>query len=322
MGLDFERHENSRETTNSRSIVLCFDGTNNEYGKKNTNVLRLYSFLVKTSPKQRVYYQSGLGTFATHGLKTISKVLDLAFAHGLPTHVMDGYRFLMQYYRDGDKVSIFGFSRGAYTARVLASMVNRVGLLPPEHHAHMKNAWSHFKEGDEGECRKFRQSFSREVEIVFMGLWDTVASVGIYGLELPFAQDNGGVKVVRHALSLDERREKFQASFFEQGDKSDVKEVWFAGCHADVGGGAVDETEQNLLSNNSFRWMINELFKYDSDVQILFHTGKLQREAGYIQKKYEEAPTRGYLWLESIPEDFLKQYGLKKLKLSKREQEG
>ena len=130
------------------------------------------------------------------------------------------------------------------------------------------------------------------------------------------------MKVVRHALSLDERREKFQASFFEKGDKSDVKEVWFAGCHADVGGGAVDETEQNLLSNNSFRWMINELFKYDSDAQILFHTEKLQREAGYTQKKYEEAPTRGYLWLESIPEDFLKQYGLKKLKLSKREQEG
>ena len=104
---------------------------------------------------------------------------------------------------------------------------------------------------------------------------------------------------------------------------SDEKEVWFAGCHSDIGGGtATDRGQQHVLSNNSFRWMINEIEKCNSYAPILFSkdTGD-NRDMKYLLE-YKPATARGYLWLETTPEDFLRQHGLRKLKLSKREEGG
>jgi len=102
----------------ARNIVLCFDGTNNEYAATNTNVVKLYAMADKSTNDQVTYYQPGIGTFAPSGVwgklkKWFITRLDLAVAWLLKEHVTDGYRFLMRYYQDGDHIFIFGFSRGA-----------------------------------------------------------------------------------------------------------------------------------------------------------------------------------------------------------------
>jgi uncharacterized protein (DUF2235 family) len=118
----------------ARNLGLCFDGTNNQYTADNTNVVKIYAMLDRSRTDQLSYYQPGIGTMSPPGMYgkikqwLITKV-DLALAILLDNHVKDGYRFLMRYYQPGDRIFIFGFSRGAYTARVMAGMIHKVGLL-------------------------------------------------------------------------------------------------------------------------------------------------------------------------------------------------
>lgn len=89
------------------------------------------SCLKKSSPDQVTYYQSGIGTYDGGGLSNgINAAMDMAVGSGLGVHIRDAYRFIMANYNEGDKISLFGFSRGAYTARCLAGMLHKVGLLP------------------------------------------------------------------------------------------------------------------------------------------------------------------------------------------------
>ena len=118
----------------SRNLIVCLDGTNNKYAAQNTNVVKLCAMLDRTKPDQLVYYQTGIGTFAPPGMwnklqRWFVTRLDLAIAWLLKDHVTGAYKFLMNYYQDGDNVYIFGFSRGAYSARVLAAMIYKVGLI-------------------------------------------------------------------------------------------------------------------------------------------------------------------------------------------------
>ncbi|KAG8876165.1 hypothetical protein FRB97_004372, partial [Tulasnella sp. 331] len=114
-----------------RTLILCFDGTTNEFGTDNTNVIKLFQLLKKDDPgTQLVYYQPGIGTYERPGTTMgiylkISEILDEAFAWYLDAHIMGGYSFLMQHYRKGDRICLFGFSRGAYTARSLAGMLHK-----------------------------------------------------------------------------------------------------------------------------------------------------------------------------------------------------
>ncbi|CAE7205429.1 unnamed protein product [Rhizoctonia solani] len=116
--------------SSKRTLVLCFDGTSNHFSDENTNVVKFFELLKKDNPDQQmVYYQTGVGTYTSPAWsssisKSISKAADLAVAWYLYQHVCDGYRFLMESYRDGDRIYIFGFSRGAYTARALAGMLH------------------------------------------------------------------------------------------------------------------------------------------------------------------------------------------------------
>jgi uncharacterized protein (DUF2235 family) len=133
-----------------RNLVLCFDGTNNEYAATNTNVVKMYAMLDRTQDDQLTYYQPGIGTFAPPGVwgrvkRWFVTRLDLAIAWLLEEHVSDGYKFLMRYYRPGDRIYIFGFSRGAYTARVLAAMLHKVGLLTQGNEEMVPFAWNMFR---------------------------------------------------------------------------------------------------------------------------------------------------------------------------------
>ncbi|CAN9080060.1 unnamed protein product [Alternaria alternata] len=129
-------------THTPRKLVLCFDGTGNVFNgnTSDTNIVKLYDKFDRKDPMQYHYYQPGIGTYSADGgpinkysignIKSkISQTIDSGFATTFDAHVIAGYRFIMRYYKEGDKIYMFGFSRGAFTARFLARMIHGLGLL-------------------------------------------------------------------------------------------------------------------------------------------------------------------------------------------------
>ena len=116
-----------------KNIVVCCDGTGNEYGTNNTNVVTTCE-LAEESERQCRYYDPGVGTGGwvyEEEEGSLRAAMDQATGHGLRKNVEDAYRFLMQVHEAGDRVFLFGFSRGAFTVRSLAGMLHRCGLLRP-----------------------------------------------------------------------------------------------------------------------------------------------------------------------------------------------
>ncbi|KAF7791081.1 hypothetical protein EIP86_002042 [Pleurotus ostreatoroseus] len=209
----------------ARTLVLCFDGTGDQFDTDNSNIIEFFTLLEKGNrAEQMVYYQAGIGTYtipqvATPMMAKVEKTLDEMIAWNLNAHVMGGYEFLMQNYEAGDKICIFGFSRGAYTARALAGMVHKVGLIPACNHQQVPFAYKMFTRTDElgwKQSTAFKKAFSIDVDIEFVGVWDTVSSVGLIPRTLPFTASNTSIKTFRHAVSLDEHRAKFKANLFNR----------------------------------------------------------------------------------------------------------
>jgi uncharacterized protein (DUF2235 family) len=206
----------------SRNIILCFDGTTQEFSINNSNIVKLNSLFSKDDPsKQACYYQPGLGQYFNPGtvpapLQGLAQGMDWAFAWSLDQHIIDGYRFIMQEWKEGDRIYIFGFSRGSYQARCVAGMLQKIGLLPKENEQSLPFAYQLYARTDtEGNAlaSSYKRSFSRDVKTDFLGVFDTVSSVGlVVKRELPYTSSNPGVKVFRHVLALDERRFRFLCS--------------------------------------------------------------------------------------------------------------
>jgi len=342
-------------TRRSRTIVLCFDGTASDYSAENTNVVKFVSLLKKDNAQQIVYYQAGIGTYVSPGLTAPivqwwAKLLDEAIAWYLPAHVMEGYQFLMQNYNVGDKVCLFGFSRGAYTARALAGMVHKVGLLSRDNTEQVPFAYNIYKSSGSSNnvlAQGFKETFCRDVTIEFLGAWDTVSNVGIImGPSLPFTSSNTAIKTFRQALSLDEHRANFRPSLYtravpgssvktkfpclsklkkkfrtkrvrlskmalhneksievESADSSDttnVQEVWFVGCHSDIGGGSTPDSADCSLANIPLRWMVREVMKAQCGIvfdETAFSRLKIPSDLTSFFGGY----TRGQ---ETLPHDF------------------
>lgn len=259
----------------AKNIIICCDGTNNEYKVPFTNVLKLHNLLRRPTmeqrelPEQIIYYDPGVGTLSwpwalTWLARKISILLGLAFGVGILQNVQDAYTFLMKTYEPGDRIYIFGFSRGAYTARALAAMLYKVGLLRPGRENMLPYALKMFQnERDPRTYVGFKATFGRSCPVHFLGLWDTVKSVGwIYNpLSLPFTTRNPKVSVVRHAISIDERRCFYRQNLWGKPYKNqDVLQVWFAGVHCDVGGG-YPEAESGL-SKITLKWMVEEAIQH------------------------------------------------------------
>ncbi len=114
-----------------KNIIICCDGTGNEYGQHNTNVVKLYEAIVRDA-NQIAFYDPGVGTFSILGRelgRRVGIVLGKAFGAGVQQNIEDAYRYLMDRYEPEDKVFLFGFSRGAFTVRALAGMLNRCAPL-------------------------------------------------------------------------------------------------------------------------------------------------------------------------------------------------
>ncbi len=250
-----------------RKLVLCLDGTSNRYCRDNTNVVKLAALLDKRATNQLLYYQPGIGTIAPPGVfsrfwKWVITRFDLAFATLLKYHVQDAYRFLMRYYEADDQIFLFGFSRGAYTARVLGGMLCKVGLLQRGNEELVPFAWEIFaKDQNQDEANEFRNTFSRRIPIDFIGVWDTVSSVRYAWKDqhFPFTFDNPIVKKVRQAMAIDERRAYFRQNLWKEPARpeQDVRQVWFPGVHCDIGGG-YRELECGL-SKIALKWMVDEV---------------------------------------------------------------
>ena len=265
-----------------KNIVICCDGTGNEFGDNNSNVVKLYATL-EINEKQIGYYHPGVGTMGAPSAnneleKEWSVLKGMAFGAGLMANVGDAYRYLMNLYEDGDNIYLFGFSRGAYTVRALAGVLHMYGLLCPGNEglipyvtrmfAHAsKNLAKHKDTFDV--ANHFKATFSRDVTLHFVGVWDTVSSVGwIYDpVTLPFSGRNPDMKIGRHAVSIDERRCFFRDNLwgkpFEPGEphyrfdiKQDIKQVWFAGVHSDIGGSYPEK--ESGLSKLTLEWMLRE----------------------------------------------------------------
>ena len=248
-------------TTSSKNILLCFDGTGNQFGKVNTNVVKLFK-AVQRNEKQAVFYDPGVGTWIDPSLWTIvtkfRRLRSLAFGKGISANLADAYRYLMQTYNRGDRVFIFGFSRGAFTAQAMAGLLYHFGVLERGLVDMVNYVLKHYHDNNLELAPSFKSTFCHQCDTYFLGLWDCVASLGRVTARAFFdASLNPDVRVARHAVSLDERRKKFPVSLWQdeniQPDQN-VEQVWFPCVHADVGGGY----EKAELSNITLNWMLDE----------------------------------------------------------------
>ena len=297
----------------ARNLVAMCDGTGNTVEGDLSNVLKLFRVAVKDEA-QRVFYDPGVGTIANDGVwsrlkVSASAVWGLATGAGLDENVLDAYRFLCLAYRPGDRIFLFGFSRGAYTARVLAGFIHMVGLLPPDQVSLAEQALNAYKHSAERDDLHIAWDFGaivggRRVVVHFVGVWDTVASMitprpdrlHLPSLRtLPFTRRNPSVAVFRHAIALDERRRMFRLNRWiepqehvfqpfagEAGRRpQDVEQRWFPGVHADVGGGYPEA--ESALSKAPLIWMAEEAHAHGLriDERLLDRLGRgLRQEEG------------------------------------------
>lgn len=275
-----------------KNIVILLDGTSNEISKNRSNILRLYGALDK-SADQLVYYDPGVGTFAAEGAwssirRKASEIWGMATGYGIDANVKEAYRFLVHNYTRGpagehDNIYIFGFSRGAYSARVLAGFLHAFGLMDARNLNLLSYAYRAYKRiGEEEPEHAFAEirMHERMLEpdrppVRLLGLFDTVASViesSGFGIRLrkhAFTNNNASVQAVRQALAVAERRTMFRPKRWPMGQTyhakrfnddhptpQDAKEVWFSGVHGDVGGGYPEPESE--LAKIPLHWMIEE----------------------------------------------------------------
>lgn len=270
----------------TKNLVVCCDGTANEFAQNRTNVVKLHSVLVHAAERQVTFYHPGLGTMEPAGALTglsrkITRAMGMAFGYGLASDIRDAYVFLMKNHEPGDRIFLFGFSRGAYTVRAVASLLKMYGLIQKDNESlvpyatrllmgidrskpigpkEKQTVHQYFKLADD-----FRTTLSRPCTPWFVGVWDTVSSVGWIEnpLRLPHISSNPDIHIGRHAVSIDERRAFFRNHLWRRpsdptadyGPK-DVKQVWFPGVHSDVGGGYPEQ--ESALSKLALDWMIEE----------------------------------------------------------------
>jgi len=288
-----------------KRIVLCFDGTwntpkdradldamhpdhssqdDNQLHKVDpnagveTNVCRLFRSVLSGDERdsssdglfQIKWYDKGVGT------DWWDRVPGGAFGLGLSRKIREGYKKLSDSYDDGDDVFVFGFSRGAYTARSMVGFIRNCGLLPkgslieddPDANDALMEAYEIYRTRDKGadteRARIFRDNHkSRIIPIKFLGVWDTVGALGIpiesFGwfnkeqLEFHDTELSGIVENGYHAIAVDEHRKPYEAALWDPREKPKqvVEQRWFIGAHADIGGGYDDRR----LSDITLRWM-------------------------------------------------------------------
>ena len=243
----------------NRKIVVCCDGTSNEYGEHNTNVVGVFEAMVRDD-EQIGFYDPGVGTFDPLGQfigKRVGRLLGDAFGWGLQKNIEDAYEYLMNHYDPGDEVYLFGFSRGAFTVRSLAGMLHKCGLLQRGSKNLIPYASAVYNTRDNDVVADgFQSTFCQPCTPFLIGVWDTVGSLGyFFGKRFFDATLHHDTSFGYHAISIDEQRRKFLPSIWDERKVTDgqtVEQVWFPGVHCDVGGSYPEAG----LSNGALVWML------------------------------------------------------------------
>jgi uncharacterized protein (DUF2235 family) len=290
-----------------RRLAVFADGTWNTKDQVSnghispTNVVKLHQAVDRRKAsadgtEQIAHYHEGVGAgqnifergfghvAGALGLKSLShNLLGGVTGHGLDTNIIDCYKWLVENYQPGDELHLFGFSRGAYTARSLAGFIRNSGLLTSSNAGMVDQAFDLYRNrGDESspksvQATEFRKLYSHEVDVTCIGVWDTVGALGI-PLVL-FKQDNAAryqfhdvtlsshVKYAFHALAIDEQRTPFAPTMWEQQPEAlaagqVLEQVWFAGVHSNVGGGYADCGP----SDTALLWMVERAKRAGLDV--------------------------------------------------------
>ncbi|MCW8278836.1 DUF2235 domain-containing protein [Pseudomonas sp. PCH199] len=277
-----------------KNIIVAFDGTWNLPDQKpeidgdaNTNVVKLHDAILasqKDGTVQKKIYIAGVGT------DWYDKLEGGAFGVGLSKKIKEGYVELAKNYEEGDQVFIFGFSRGAYSARSLVGLIRNVGLLTKTHIDRIDEAYSLYRTRDSSadteNARFFRQSYSREIDIHFLGVWDTVGALGVpfksaewFNQEFYEFHDtelSGIVRNAFHAVAIDENRVNYECTLWDPIAKPNqvMEQVWFCGAHANVGGGYTD----NNLSDVPLRWMASKIM----DCGLELNPKKIPKQANAL----------------------------------------
>lgn len=285
----------------TRNLVVCLDGTNNEPEHGVTNVARIYDIAEKTDD-QLVYYDPGVGTMGARGAvtqlgQTMSRAAGLVAGFGVKDNIEEAYTWLSRQYQAGDQIYVFGFSRGAYTARALTGMLRTVGLLrrgtenlvpyalklyaqsgnPPPRPGTERDAKAKAAERD---FWKLRDEFNRQFghpdfpgpfdtsqhQVRFLGVWDTVKSVGWLNLKAriemahwPFTRRITNVDIARHAMAIDERRRPFEVYRFDPKAVADAKGRYQEMWFAGVHSDVGGQFPDNHdLSDIALSWMVKE----------------------------------------------------------------
>jgi uncharacterized protein (DUF2235 family) len=251
-----------------KRIIVCCDGTwdDTDNQSADTNVFRMARAIhatQQTDVMQIVLYLRGVGT---SGLR-IERLVEGATGLGVDDNIRSAYMFIAQNYAPDDEIFLFGFSRGAYAARSLAGLVNACGILRRQRLEDLPSAWRYYRAPGSHSPLEFKQRYMTDchidVKIKFLGVWDTVGALGIPGHlfsaenAAKFAfHDTGPCAVVQHgchALAIDEHRHDFVPTLWTEPAPAgvEIEQVWFAGAHADVGGGYVTRS----LADIPLLWM-------------------------------------------------------------------
>lgn len=243
--------------TTRRRLILCLDGTwNTADSEEITNIVRLRDMLqpgVTEGVEQRIYYDEGVGT-----LGGLDKYVGGGMGRGLDVNVRQAYRFLAQFYERGDEIYIFGFSRGAFTARSLAGYIGAAGLLLRDNctRENEEATWLHYRTDTKDRYPKdglrLAELCHRELRIRVLGVFDTVGALGIpldaadwlTGRRSKYQFHDTTLSSIidhsLHALAIDEMRRFFPPSLWQvpqHANYTTVEQVWFPGVHSDIGGG-------------------------------------------------------------------------------------
>lgn len=279
--------------TNSKNkkLVIFFDGTWNRADQHSkdgklcpTNITKLF---IATLPhdlqgnEQIIHYVQGVGT------KTFERIRGGGFGYGISDNIKDGYKFLVSNYEDGDDIYIFGFSRGAYTARSLAGLIRNVGILKREKLYLIDQAYRIYKDRtpdwhpNSPNSQAFKQEHTWPNErIKFLGVFDTVGALGapfgiilgwlidkIFACSFHDTQLSSIVENAYHALAIDERRLIFQPTLMKENKQhtpENFEQKWFPGVHSNVGGGYANTG----LSDLALTWMTEKAKKHGLNLDL------------------------------------------------------
>jgi uncharacterized protein (DUF2235 family) len=269
-----------------KRLVICCDGTWNTPDQADgngrpcpTNVTKLAQAVAdrdRAGIEQRLFYHVGIG------VRPGERLRGGAFGFGLSRDVKAAYRWIVENYDPGDELFLFGFSRGAYTARSTAGLVRNVGVLQRENAGRIDDAYRLYRDRaskpHDVEAELFRRSYSHETatfqtRIRFIGVWDTVGALGIPWSGVPLVDrinrrwsfhDTQLSRIVDgafQALAIDEQRKPFEPAVWTPNPEAEgqrVEQVWFPGVHCDIGGGYAD----SALADLPLVWIAERAVEY------------------------------------------------------------